>query len=158
MKKNTDEQNKPMIKRILSLAAIVATLTLTTSAVQAQDGSSTKLTPPGTAAKAGESQPYNSGAFAKAKADGKTVLVDFAASWCPTCRKQGPVIESLLKEDKFKGVVAFKADFDTEKELQKQLKVTGQSTLIVFKGDKEVGRSMGITDKAAIGELIAKGL
>ncbi len=130
-----------MIKRILTSVAIVAALTLVS-----------------TGAFAGESKPFDDAAFAKAKADGKTVLVDFTASWCPTCKKQGPVIESLLKEDKFKNVVAFKADYDKEKELKKQLKVTGQSTLVVFKGEKEAGRAMGITAKSAIGDLIAKGL
>ncbi len=146
-----------MIKRIASVATVVAALTLGSLAIQAQ--SSFKENPPkAPSVKAGQSQPFSAAAFAKAKADGKTVLVDFAASWCPTCKKQGPVIESLLKEAKFKDVVAFKADYDTEKELKKQLKVTGQSTLVVFKGEKEAGRAMGITAKAAIGELIAKGL
>lgn len=145
-----------MIKRIVSLAAVMAVFTLS-SAVQAQS-SFKEREEAAPSAKAGKSQPYNEAAFKKAQSEGKTVFVDFAASWCPTCKKQGPVIESLLQEDKYKNVVAFKADYDTEKELKKQLKVTGQSTLVVFKGDKEAGRAMGITDKAAIGELLAKGL
>lgn len=146
-----------MIKHIAILAAVLAAFTLSSSAVRAQS-SSKEIEPARPAAKAGQARPFDQAAFDKAKADGKTVLVDFAASWCPTCKKQGPVIESLLKEDKYKDVVAFKADYDKEQELKKQLKVTGQSTLVVFKGDKEAGRAMGITDKVAIGTLLAKGL
>lgn len=109
-------------------------------------------------ASANESKPFEAAAFQQAQADGKTVLVDFAASWCPTCRKQAPVIDSLLKQEKFKDVVAFKADYDEEKDLKKALKVASQSTLVVFKGQKEAGRAAGITSPEAIGELLAKGL
>lgn len=130
-----------MIKRIASIFFAVAALSFV----------------PATAL-ATESKPYQAAAFQQAQADGKTVLVDFAASWCPTCRKQGPVIDSLLKQEKFKDVVAFKADYDEEKELKKALKVASQSTLVVFKGDKEAARAAGITSSEAIGELLAKGL
>jgi thiol-disulfide isomerase/thioredoxin len=111
-----------------------------------------------TSALAREARPFDAAAFQAAQAEGKTVLVDFAASWCPTCKKQGPAIARVLQEPKFKDVVAFKADFDRETELKKQLKVTGQSTLVVFKGRTEAGRARGITDPAAIGDLLAKGL
>lgn len=130
-----------MMKRIPFLLTLLTALSIASTAVMA-----------------GESKPFDAAAFTKAQADGKTVLVDFAANWCPTCKKQGPVIEGLLKDEKFKDVVAFKADYDKERDLKKQLKVRGQSTLVVFKGDKEAGREMGITDKAAIAKLLAKGL
>jgi len=107
---------------------------------------------------AGEIQPYKAAAFAEAKAAGKTVLLDFHADWCPVCRKQGPVIESLVQEGKFKVIVAFQVNYDDETALKKQLKVTSQSTLIVFKGGKEVSRATGVVDKTDIRALIEKGL
>ena len=55
--------------------------------------------------------------------------------------------ESLLKEPKRKDVTLFLADFDTEKELKRQLRVSQQSTFIVFKGGKEVARSTGQTQR-----------
>lgn len=134
-------KNIPMIKRILSLITLAAAFAAFA-----------------TGAAAGESRPFDAAEFAKAQAAGKTVLVDFAASWCPTCKKQGPVIAGLLKDEKFKNVVAFKADYDAEKELKKSMKVSSQSTLVVFKGTKEVARAAGITEPAAIGALLAKGL
>jgi thiol-disulfide isomerase/thioredoxin len=130
-----------MIKRIASLFLAAAALSFVAATASAT-----------------ESKPYQAAAFQQAQADGKTVLVDFAASWCPTCRKQGPVIDGLLKQEKFKDVVAFKADYDEEKDLKKALKVASQSTLVVFKGDKEMARAAGITSPEAIGELLAKGL
>ena len=111
-----------------------------------------------TSALAGEIKPYKEAAFSEAKAAGKTVLLDFHADWCPVCRKQGPVLGSLVHEDKLKDIAAFKVNYDDETALKKQLKVTSQSTLIVFKGEKLVSRAVGVTDKDKIRALIEKGL
>jgi|KBSMisStaDraftv2_1062788.scaffolds.fasta_scaffold716397_2 thiol-disulfide isomerase/thioredoxin len=130
-----------MIKRMLTLALGVTALTLIT-----------------TGALADEPKPFNREAYDKAKAEGKTILVDFDASWCPVCKKQAEAIPQVLKQDKFQRVVVFKADYDSAKELKKQLKITHQSTLVLFKGKKEVGREQGITTASSIGELLEKGL
>ena len=109
------------------------------------------------AALAGE-VPFNKAAFDAALAKGTPVIVDFAASWCPTCKAQKPIVQGLLAEPKLKPVTLFLADFDTEVALKKQLGVTQQSTFVVFKGGKEVGRSTGQTQKDVISELFHKAL
>ena len=110
-----------------------------------------------TAAQAGET-PYSKAAFDAAIAQGKPVIVDFSADWCPTCKAQKPIVESLLKGDKLKDVTFLVANYDTEADLKKQLRITQQSTFVVFKGGKEVGRSTGQTDKDAIAALFNKAL
>ena len=102
--------------------------------------------------------PFNKTAFDKALADGKPVVVDFAASWCPTCKEQKPIVQSLLKDPKRQSLTVFVADFDKEEALKQRLKVTMQSTLIAFKGGKEVARSTGQTDKTELGALLDKAL
>ena len=102
--------------------------------------------------------PYNKAAFDKALAAGEPVVVDFAASWCPTCKAQKPVVQSLLAEPQRKVLTVFVADFDTEVALKKQLNVTMQSTLIAFKAGKEVARSTGQTGKGELGALLDKAL
>ena len=109
------------------------------------------------AALAGE-VPFNKAAFDAALAKGTPVIVDFAASWCPTCKAQKPIVQGLLAEPKLKPVTLFLADFDTEVALKKQLGVTQQSTFVVFKGGREVGRSTGQTQKDVISELFHKAL
>jgi len=102
--------------------------------------------------------PFNKTAFDKALADGKPVVVDFAASWCPTCKEQKPIVQGLLKDPKRQSLTVFVADFDKEEALKQRLKVTMQSTLIAFKGGKEVARSTGQTDKVELGALLDKAL
>jgi len=109
------------------------------------------------AAHAGE-LPFSQPAFDKALADGKPVVVDFAASWCPTCKAQKPIVKALLNEPARKPLTLFVADFDKEEALKKRLGVTMQSTLIAFKAGKEVARSTGQTDKAELGALLDKAL
>ncbi len=101
---------------------------------------------------------FKQAAFDQAVAAGKPVVVDFQASWCPTCKAQKPLVDALLQEPKRKELTLFAADYDTESALKKQLRVSQQSTFVVFKGGKEVGRSTGQTDRAAIASLFDKAL
>ena len=102
--------------------------------------------------------PFSKPAFDKAIAAGKPVVVDFAASWCPTCKQQKPIVQGLANEASRQSLTIFVADFDKEEALKKQLNVTMQSTLVAFKGGKEVARSTGQTDKAELGALLDKAL
>ena len=102
--------------------------------------------------------PFSQPAFDKALAAGQPVVVDFVASWCPTCKQQKPIVQSLAHEAKRKSLTVFVADFDKEEALKKQLNVTMQSTLVAFKGGKEVARSTGQTDKTELAALLDKAL
>ena len=127
------------MKLISSLLAGVAALSLSLSAL------------------AGEI-PFNQQQFEQALAAGKPVVVDFAADWCPTCRAQKPVISAILQQPAMAPLTLFVANFDTEKALKQALRVNGQSTLVVFKGGKEVARSTGQTQPAQLQALLAKAL
>lgn len=109
-------------------------------------------------ARAADWQPFDQRAFDMAVASGKGVVLDFHADWCPTCKAQAPILSELINSDTttMKGVVAFKANFDTEAMLKQKLGVQKQATIIVFKAGKEVTRSTGVTDRAALADLIAK--
>ena len=71
---------------------------------------------------------------------------------------QQPIVDALLAEPKRKDVTLVVADYDTESALKKQLRVTQQSTFVVYKDGKEVGRSTGQTDRAQIAALFDKAL
>ena len=103
-------------------------------------------------------QPFDKARFETALAQGKPVIVDFAADWCPTCKEQKPIVDALMQEPRRKDITLFVADFDKETALKKRLKVTMQSTFIVLKAGKEVARSTGQTDKAELAGLFDKAL
>lgn len=103
-------------------------------------------------------QAFTAAALEAAQKAGKSILVDVAASWCPTCHAQKPIIDGLAKSEKFKDFVFLKVDFDSQKGELRQLNARMQSTLIVFKGANEVGRSVGDTNPESIEALLAKAL
>lgn len=103
-------------------------------------------------------QRFSSEAFAAAQGAGKPVIVHIYAPWCPTCRAQEPILHKLEADPKFAGVETFRVDFDGQKDAVRALKATSQSTIIVFKGAKEVGRSVGETNPKAIADLLDKAL
>jgi thiol-disulfide isomerase/thioredoxin len=107
---------------------------------------------------AADLQPFSQSVYDAAKASGKTVVVEFHAKWCPSCKKQQPALEAVLKQKEFAEVVALTADYDKEADLKKATGVKKQTTLVVFKGDKEVSRVVGLTDEGSIRSLLAKGL
>jgi thioredoxin 1 len=101
-------------------------------------------------------QPFSAKAFQDAQAAGKSILIDVTAPWCPVCKVQRPIISGLEKTNP--QLAVFEVDFDSSKDVLKQLGAQRQSTLIVFKGTTEVGRSVGDTDAASITALVGKGL
>ncbi|MDZ3830723.1 MAG: thioredoxin family protein [Sphingopyxis sp.] len=114
------------------------------------------LVRPVAAADAGvKSVPFRQESFDAARAAGKPILVDVHAPWCPVCARQQPGIAAAQRDRRNAGLIVFRLDFDNQKDAQRPLGVTRQSTLIAFRGRKETGRLLGVTDKAAIARLIA---
>jgi thiol-disulfide isomerase/thioredoxin len=97
-------------------------------------------------------------ARALAQMEGKPILIEVTAPWCPTCKAQKPILSNLGKDPRFKDLVVFQIDFDTQKDLLRKFDVRMQSTLISYKGTKEVGRSTGDTNAASIEALLGKSI
>jgi thioredoxin 1 len=98
---------------------------------------------------AGEA-PYNKAQFDEQVAAGKPTVVYLHATWCPTCKIQQPIVDRLSSDAEFKSLTVFEADYDKETALKKSLRITQQSTFVVFKGGHEVARSTGETTEPAI--------
>lgn len=109
-------------------------------------------------ASAFDTKPYDAKAFAAAQAAGKPILLDVTATWCPTCKAQKVVLDEMARKPKFKDVVVYEVDFDSRKDVLRELNVQKQSTLISYKGAKEVGRSTGDTSADRIEDQLNKSL
>ena len=101
---------------------------------------------------------FTAAAFEAAQKAGKPILIDVTAPWCPTCKAQAPLVNGLAAGPLFKDLQVFDVDFDSQKDVLRRFGVQRQSTLIVFKGATEMGRSVGDTDKISIEALLARGL
>jgi thioredoxin 1 len=110
------------------------------------------------AAHAADMKPFDAKAFDAAQAAGKSILVEVHAPWCPVCEAQAPILARLSAEAKYKGMVRFVIDFDTQKDLLRKFGVQRQSTLIAFKGKRETGRSTGDTNPTSLESLLAKAI
>jgi thioredoxin-like negative regulator of GroEL len=102
--------------------------------------------------------PFSDEAFKAAQASGSPILVEIHADWCPTCKAQKPILDELTAAPKFKDLKIFRVDFDAQKPVVREFKAQMQSTLIVFKGAAEQGRSVGDTKQASIAALLDKSL
>ena len=105
---------------------------------------------------------YKPGLIEAALEDGKTVLVDYSAKWCSTCRRQARVINQLRAEnpDYDSSLMFVKVDWDTYRnhEVTQFRNVPRRSTLLVLRGEDELGRMIAGTGKAEIKALLDKGL
>ncbi len=103
----------------------------------------------GTLAHALEIKPYSAQALAQAQKANQPVALHFHADWCPTCRAQEKVLQTLKAEPGL-DLTVLVANYDTEKALKRQFKVNAQSTLIVLRGQKEAARLVGDTSDTGI--------
>ncbi len=90
--------------------------------------------------------PFTETAFRQAQAEGDPILIAIHAKWCPTCAAQKPIIQELAAEGAQKNLRVLLVDFDTQKDVVRELGATMQSTIVVFHGKQEMARTVGDTD------------
>ena len=86
--------------------------------------------------------------FKKAQADGKVVVINSWNETCYTCKKQIKILDQAEKE--FKDVLFLSFEQTKDKEIAKLLGIEYWTTIVIYKDNKEVARSIGQTDKSKI--------
>ena len=80
-------------------------------------------------------------------------LLDFSATWCGPCKALAPVVDKVA--DEFKGKVKVgKLDIDDSPGVASKFGIRGVPTVVVFKGGKESGRHVGVTNKETLLKLL----
>lgn len=104
---------------------------------------------------AAEFADFDRAAFDAAQAQGRPILLDVHAWWCPVCGSQARTIKRLATPEAYPKLIVFRINYDKQKEVWRSFGVTKQATLIAFHGRRETGRIAFMTDKAKIADLIA---
>jgi len=89
--------------------------------------------------------------FNKAQSDGKTVVVSSWIKYCTSCASQMKALKDVEKD--FNNLVYLNFDV-REKEIAQQLNIQFQTTLVIYKNNKEVYRSLGELTKDKIYKAI----
>jgi thiol-disulfide isomerase/thioredoxin len=101
---------------------------------------------------------YTPGLVEKHLKAGDTVFLDFKASWCSTCAAQERVINALKSEnsDYAAKITFINVDWDAygKSDLTKRMNIPRRSTLVVLKGDRELGRIIAQTSTSQIKALM----
>lgn len=88
-------------------------------------------------AQALEKETFTQQRFEQLQASGDVVLIDVYATWCSTCKKQQAAIESYRKNNPGKNFHILEVDFDKQKDVVREFRAPRQSTLLIYKGDKQ---------------------
>jgi thioredoxin 1 len=116
------------------------------------------LTPALIAGRAQAAIDYTPGLVAERLAAGETLFLDFKASWCSTCAAQERVITALKAENPaYEAAITFiNVDWDLymDDPLTRSLAIPRRSTLVVLKGDQELGRIVAGTGRDEIAALM----
>ena len=94
--------------------------------------------------------------FEEAKKNGETVVVTAWNKYCGTCKRQKVVLDQAEKD--FKDVLFLYYSHPKMKDIAKYLKIDHRSTILVYKGNTEISRTIGLLDKSAIYSNIKKGI
>ena len=95
----------------------------------------------------GKETTYSKELFDKALSEGKVVVVSSWIKYCSSCAGQMKVLKKAKND--FDNMEYFAFDV-TNKEIAKFFNVQYQTTLLIFKDNKEVYRSIGETTKELI--------
>lgn len=101
---------------------------------------------------------YTPGLVKERLAAGETVFIDFATHWCTTCRAQERVLSALLEENPAyeENITFVRVDWDvySDSDLAIELNIPRRSTLVVLKGEEELGRLVARTSQGDIQGLL----
>ena len=94
--------------------------------------------------------------FENAKISGKTIVVNSYEIWCGTCSKQTKILDQAEKE--FTDIVFLSYEQSKNRGIAQKLGIKFWTTIVVYKGNEEVARIVGQTDKETIYSAIQKGI
>ncbi|PTB83863.1 thioredoxin [Sulfurovum lithotrophicum] len=129
--------------KTLSKLILLGSILLTTQSTLARDNSIVELT--------------NSNYLSKLRKSDKPVLVKFWAPWCKPCRTMTPKFHNAART--FKGKVTFaEVNVDKQKQLSRRYRIRSLPTMILFKKDKIINKTVGSLSQKQIEAFVKNSL
>ena len=104
------------------------------------------------------SEPFTAERFESLQKQDALILVDVAAPWCGTCVIQSEILAAYQAERPDAPLHVLRVDYDSQKDVLAALRAPAQSTLILFRGERELWRSVGEIDRTAIAAALDLGV
>ena len=81
------------------------------------------------------------------------VMVDFWAVWCAPCRAITPYVEQIATEYEGRAVIG-KVDIEQSPDIANRYGIRNIPTILFFKGGELVDKTVGLTSKAALTNML----
>ena len=94
--------------------------------------------------------------FNEAKNSGKTIIVNSWNKNCSTCAAQNKILAQAIED--FENVEFLFYEQTKNKDIAKALNIKYWATIVVFKGQEEIAKKIGLTGKDEIYKIIKKGI
>jgi thiol-disulfide isomerase/thioredoxin len=91
---------------------------------------------------------FSNEVFKKAQLQGKTIVINSWNKTCITCAKQVVILEQAKKD--FKDILFLSFEQTKDKDIAKSLSIDYWTTIVVYKNNKEISRTIGQTNKEEI--------
>ena len=88
---------------------------------------------------------FSNEVFKKAQLEGKTIVINSWNKTCLTCAKQVVILEQAKKD--FKDILFLSFEQTKDKDIAKSLSIDYWTTIVVYKNNKEISRTIGQTKK-----------
>jgi thiol-disulfide isomerase/thioredoxin len=101
-----------------------------------------------------EKKPFSEALFSELQQQNAVIMVDVYAPWCPTCKMQQKLFQQYYEQNPEKPFHVLVVDYDNDKQWVKKFRAPRQSTLLLYKGDKQFWYSVAETRFAVIEEKL----
>ena len=92
-----------------------------------------------------ESTTFTDKIFKKAQSEGKIIVINSWNKFCSTCKKQIKILDQA--ETNFSDVIFLSYEQTENKDIANKLSIDYWTTIVIYKGEDEIYRSMGVTEK-----------